>query len=785
MSILPNFHFPNGTLLEFGGYAVVVTGFCPDGIVVRNEIQDGPSQNFVIEHAELQKILARVDFSADYNYARDTAEEAKLAAAAKFAVKAWADASQKEREEALMKEAWALACREIIPGVRYTWSAIERYFDKIEKEALARQKRLHRGRDKAGAFKAKTWSPKRISQFCQKYFGQLRPTAEVLLNQKNSGNTNPGHMTSQACKLLTDVCKKYRSTEQPSKASIVTEVKKAFDAASAALVAKGLPALSLPHKNTVYRRLARIPLHEKILGRDGLQEAQKLLSPTEHGVRVLKPGELIELDFQHVDVFTLREKSEFWGILAPDLQEKLEDQERTKPKKKQVQRLWVCAAIDVATRMILGVGVAETANVRTVIEVLDMVTRSKAELSRMAGCVATWFQATGLGTIVVDTGNEFFNEEIQAVILSMGGAYIYGRTGVPMDKPYIERFFGTLRTMFSDKLPGKTGYSPDCLVAYDREGWACFDANVFRQLLYRFIVDYYPLLEHAGLHRKRPIDQWKEAQKYGAIAPPSVRVRRAATGLKLTRKLTKEGIHILGVPFGDMTQFPKEIWGENVDLEIRLDPTDFREVTAFYKGKHYFLENKRPDLAHHSVRTLMAALHEMRATRPSDLEFYEYALAKYTKAIDDKIEHALSVKFANVLASHGMPSTELNEKTLAWFEDSFVMNLHIRENPQETLSADMETLLSGGTGRGISTPEMIEEEKSRWAVEEAEEPEDNTPTEANPVISSANDTIPGEGQGSAPDRPSDGTKSRKHKAPPDKKSGRKYSGEPKGRGSFK
>jgi len=663
MTVHPNYHFPKGTLLKYDGLAVVVEGFCDHGLIVRNEFQVGSGGNLVIEHVKVCEIVGRADLLVDRNYSRDTVEDAEFAAAKRVAVKAWANASAKEQLEAQMKEAWALACQMVISNGNYSWSAIERHFDKIQQEAFKHQKRLQQGRDKAGAFKAKTWSPKRISQFCAKYFGQIQPTAEVLLNQKNPGNTNSGNMTSQECQLLTKVCKRYRSTSQPSTASIVKEVKKAFDKVSAELTAKGMRPLTLPHKNTVYRRLARIPEHEKILGRDGMQEAQKLLSPSEHGVRALKPGELIELDFQHIDVFTLREKSEFWGLLAPDLQKKLEDQERTKPKKKKVQRLWVCAAIDVATRMILGVGVAETANVRTVIEVLDMVTRSKAQLSRLAGCVATWFQATGLGTVVVDTGNEFFNEEIQAVILSMGGAYIYGRTGVPMDKPFVERFFGTLRTMFSDELPGKTGYSPDCLVAYDKEGWACFNANVFRQLLYRFIVDYYPLQEHAGLHRKRPIDQWKEAQKFGVVAPPPVRVRRAATGLKLKRKLTKEGIHILGVPFGDMTQFPKEIWGKNVALEIRLDPTDFREVTAFYKGTHYYLENKRAELEHHSVRTLMAALQEIRATRPTDQEFYEYTLAKYAKALDEKIEKALSAKFAKVLATHGMPSTELDEKT--------------------------------------------------------------------------------------------------------------------------
>lgn len=182
----------------------------------------------------------------------------------------------------------------------------------------------------------------------------------------------------------------------------------------------------------------------------------------------------------------------------------------------------------------------------------------------------------------------------------------------------------------------------------------------------------------------------------------------------------------------------------------------------------------------------MAALHEMRETRPSDREFYEYALAKYTKAIDGKIEHALAVKFRSVLASHGMPSTELSEKTLAWFEDKFVMNLQIKENPTETLSADMETLLAGGTGRGISTPEMIEEEKSKWTAEQEGEGGDEAPADADPGNSNGrSDMERGDGQENTSDRPSGGKKPRKQKAPPGKTSGRKFSGAPKGRGSFK
>ncbi len=91
-------------------------------------------------------------------------------------------------------------------------------------------------------------------------------------------------------------------------------------------------------------------------------------------------------------------------MLAPDLQKVLKEGKDKGKKDKKNQRLWVCAAIDVATRMILGVGLATTPNARTVIEVLDMVTRDKTDISRLADCKMPWSQRTGLGTVIVDTG---------------------------------------------------------------------------------------------------------------------------------------------------------------------------------------------------------------------------------------------------------------------------------------------------------------------------------------------------------------------------------------------
>lgn len=458
-----------------------------------------------------------------------------------------------------------------------------------------------------------------------------------------------------------------------------------------------------PHKNTVYRRLKRYTRLELVIGREGYQAAQKAFSPTQHGVRALKPGELIELDFWKGDVFTLSKKSDFWDLLTPDLQKLLQDGKKT-GRKSTRQRLWVCIAMDVATRMILGASIAEAPNARTVLDVLDMVMRDKSSVSELAECRLPWFQHCGLGTIVIDTGGEFFDENVQNAILTAGGSFIYGRTGVPMDKPFVERFFGGLRTLFADEIPGKTGYSPDCLVGYDREGMAIFNADQFRLVLIRHLVDFYPLREHRGLLGKRPIDAWKDAQKYGVVRPPQPRTRRHATGLRLRRTFSKEGIGICAIPFGNPELFPKSIRNGKFEVEVRLDPNDLREITAVIGDEPIYLENQRPDLAHHSIRTWMAAIKKMTETRPQDRVFYEHVLRSHADWFSDRIERGI--------ADHGLPSVEVRREEIEWFENNFCLKLEITRNPEQLHSADIETLLNDGAGAGICTAKQVAEEQS-------------------------------------------------------------------------
>lgn len=773
------FHFEPGTLIEYDGFSVVVAGSGQAGLIVRDRyVGDCETVKYhVLTDAKVQEILHRFDVVVDTDFSKNDPDDDAFNIVSDDEV-TWGNRSAADRKTAFQREAWCLATRSILGRAPYTESQIENSYRKIKEAAHDRQRLNELGEDKNGEFSARTWGAKSVANYCAKYFAAKVPHPKLLISKKLKGNTF-SDLTSAQNALLDKCCHAYLSKAQPSQASIVRLVERAFRSVTNERRANGdMRAFKAPHPNTVYRRLAKFSKLQLVIGRDGYRAAQKEFSPTQHGVRALKPGELIELDFWKGDVFTLSKKGEFWDLLAPDLQKKLKEGEG-KGKKKTRQRLWVCAAIDVATRMVLGVGLAETPNARTVIEVLDMVTRDKCDISRLADCKMPWSQHTGLGLIVVDTGGEFFNDEVQAAILAMGGAIVFGRAGIPMDKPFIERFFGGLRTRFADELPGKTGYSIDCLIDYDSQGMAAFNSDELRHLLIKYIVDSYPQEEHAGLFGKRPVEAWKEALKYGAVRPPLPRVRRNATGLKVNRTMGKEGIRILGVPFGTNDLFPKLTSNGKIEVEVRIDPNDLREVTVLVESKQVHLQNQRPDLAHHSLRTLMAAIKKMRSTKPQDQIFYEYVLAKHADWFAEKIAIGID--------AHGLPSTEISAETLGYFEQSFCMKMQIDKNPEQVTSVDFDQLLDGGAGKGIHSAEDIADEQRAKA--QPRQGEACISSEAGPT-EPAEEFASDEGPNATSHlRPSMREPQQQKKTKPTKtksKSTRngRFSGKPKGKGSF-
>lgn len=711
-AVVQSFHFQPGTLIAYDGFQVVVVGAVKGGVTVRDRFvgRDEKTQYMVITDEKIHELLARLDVEIDQDFCADDPSIAETMVG-HYAQVSFEKRSAKDKRTAYQREAWCLAAWAVLKGepASYTEKQIQDKYEEIKARATDRQRLNELGSStKNGEFKARGWGAKSVSNYCKIYFKvpEAKRHPRLLIN-KTSVDKGRMQMSLASSELLDQCCRAYLNTAQPSKTSIYKLAKKKFAEAQKQSAQNGRNQdFRMPHKNTVFRRLKKFSKLQLVIGREGYQAAQKEFSPTQHGVRVLKPGEMIELDFWQGDVFTFSKQSKFWGILTPDVQKLLKDGKR-RGKKKQRQRLWICIAVDVATRVVLGAGMAEKPNSATVIDVLDQIMRDKTDIGRLAGCTSVWSQRCGIGTIIVDTGPEFFNDEVQEAILAAGGSFIFGRAGVPMDKPFVERFFGGLRTTLADELPGKTGYSHTCLAAYDKEGMAVFNAEEFRHLLIRHLVDHYHLEVHDGLLGKRPIDAWRDAQKYRAVPPPPLRVRRNATGLKLTRMLTKEGVRICGIPFGDASLFPKHISQGKRLVEVRLDPNDLREISIKIDGQTVHLENQRKDLAHHTMRTLMAAIKEMTATNPKDRKFYEYVLAKHANWQSEKIRVGIE--------KHGLPSTDITVEKINWFETTHCLRLQIMANPEKAMSADIDAVLEGKTGKGIFTPEDINREKTEAA----------------------------------------------------------------------
>ncbi|MFQ6756907.1 ATP-binding protein [Cereibacter sphaeroides] len=424
-----HFHFEPGTLIAYDGYEVVVTGSVRGGLAVRDRWigADESVRHYVLSDAKVQELLLRPDVVIDAAFSVDSPGDLPVVSTET----AFADCPAEQRRTALQKEAFCLAARTVLKGGPYHPSRIEEHLAEIIRLALDRQRLNGLGQQRNGRFEGRTWGPRSISNFCKAYFGMRQPHPRALLDRISAGNRTP-RLTPTQDALLDECCHAWLSTAQPSGASIVRLVERRFRAARADRVQNGdTSPFPVPHPNTIYRRLNRFSRLEVVAGREGFRAAQKEFSPTQHGVRALKPGELIELDFWKGDVFTFSEQSKSWDLLTPDLQKLLKD---GKPvgRKKERQRLWICIAIDVATRIVLGVGIAEKPNERTVVEVLDMVMRDKSDISRLAGCKMPMSQHCGLGTVIFDTGNEFFNEVVQAAILAAGGSFIYGRAAVPL-----------------------------------------------------------------------------------------------------------------------------------------------------------------------------------------------------------------------------------------------------------------------------------------------------------------------------------------------------------------
>lgn len=185
MSVLPTFHFPQGTLISFDSHALVVSGFCRDGLIVWDRaLEQQTAQHFVLEHAKVREIMGRLDTVVDETFGSDGPEEAALAAQERASISAWESATDEERYEAQLKEAWCLASQKVLQGARKTETNITRSFDAIQADAFRRQRLLKRGTDRNGRVSGKDLGPETREPVLHDVFRPAAPVARGAVEQE-------------------------------------------------------------------------------------------------------------------------------------------------------------------------------------------------------------------------------------------------------------------------------------------------------------------------------------------------------------------------------------------------------------------------------------------------------------------------------------------------------------------------------------------------------------------------------------------------------------------------
>jgi len=229
----------------------------------------------------------------------------------------------------------------------------------------------------------------------------------------------------------------------------------------------------------------------------------------------------------------------------------------------QPARPWLTVVLDDFSRAIAGYALSLQAPsaLHTALALRQAIWR-KSE--------AGWHVCGVPGDFYTDHGSDFTSRHLEQVAADLHMRLVFSLPGAPRGRGKIERFFGTINTMFLAALPGYTpaGTAPPTeptLTLTELDG-----------RLRAFIVDDYHRRSHSETGEP-PQARWEA----GGFLPRLPETLEQLDLLLLTvakaRRVQRDGIHFAGLRFIDPTL--AAYVGD--DVMIRYDPRDIAEIRVF------------------------------------------------------------------------------------------------------------------------------------------------------------------------------------------------------------
>ena len=346
---------------------------------------------------------------------------------------------------------------------------------------------------------------------------------------------------------------------------------------------KAQPTLypTLPCKQTFYKRIQSQDRFLVATKRLNKKEKTKLIKQRNTSFIVDRILERVELDAIHIGM----------GIITENANTRL-------PKRTYRGRIVLMMAIDVYSRAIIGYSchIAPKPGESTdlALECFKTIIMPKAH--------ANWPMYGKPQALVTDATTSSTGNVFPSVVQSVGTNYVTNPRGEPWKKPFIERFFSTLRTDFLsqfDTYLGSKQYknhdhlnNNDSVEAnvMDHKSKHCFTEAEFVEHLEDYIVNYYHNNPHRGLLGKTPLEVWNESNSESSlhhVTLPSDHPALKKLGLRSSNKT----IHPDGyVRFKNETYASPELkkaYGGGIDkIDIYYSRVNASYISFENKGWH-------------------------------------------------------------------------------------------------------------------------------------------------------------------------------------------------------
>lgn len=525
--------------------------------------------------------LHRLSQTSTFRFDRGAFDIAAIAARMESDADIVADIPVEEREMVLARRFYAAAFLKMEAEKKATRSdasmklAIEQidkaYVDHLHKAEAKRNENGDlippRPGDKRAALSI---SPRTLRNWVTKFENAgLRATA-LRCGYRRCGDRITKRLDPVILRLLADFALLYASENRPTIREVYRRLLADLDAINRERVANGMLALPAPSYERLSAQIKAMPEFDVYAGRYGLPAAMKRFLMVANGPDVERPLQRVEMDEWRIDLLTFLEDA---GVLQG-----LSEEQKEELRKK---RYWVCVAIDVATRVILGMKVAAGVSTELAIETLEMVVTPKRRYADAVGAGSDWQHHGSPETIVHDQGAAFMSGVFRRAIIDLGCDPDAPPAGLAWLRGTIERMFRTMEGQALAPFTGRSFGSIDAKGDYDPVARASLTIEELCQVLVRWVVDVYHNSAHAGLGGETPNNAWARlVSKFGIIPAPDRHVRRAIFGTDLKRAVTARGVRCLGLFYNCLELQAHRRHHGDADIELKLDPADLGHVSV-------------------------------------------------------------------------------------------------------------------------------------------------------------------------------------------------------------